>query len=137
MHSDERGTTVADRPVTFGAAEQLGAFKLAEQWADRISWPWPTDRTACDELAELAYMSALAAWLGRWQPIHIHGALLAGARPEDVAAALGKGLDDAFRDWHEWASGQRELVIVGKPGITEEEYEAVARIFATAAGLSR
>jgi hypothetical protein len=47
------------------------------------------DGTASDELAELACMSALARWLTRWQPIHIHRAILAGAKPEAVAAALG------------------------------------------------
>ncbi len=135
MRSDECGTTAADRPVTFGAAEDLGAFELARQWADRLSWPWSAERTARDHLAELAYMSALAAWLRRWQPIDIHGALLTGARPEDVAAALGGSLDETFRRWHEWASGQRKLVIAGRPGVTEEDYAKVASAFA-AAGLT-
>ena len=34
-------------------------------------------------------MSALAEWLTRWQPIAIHSAVLAGARIEAVAGALG------------------------------------------------
>jgi hypothetical protein len=31
-------------------------------------------------LAELATMSTLAKWLTRWQPIAIHGAMLAGRK---------------------------------------------------------
>jgi hypothetical protein len=67
------------RPVTLSAAEDLGAFELAELWADRMAWP-VDKRTPYDELAELAVMSALAAWLRRWQPIAIHSAMLAGGR---------------------------------------------------------
>ena len=118
-----------ERPITFNAAEDLGAFGLAELWADRTAWPI-NERTAYDELAELATMSALMKWLTRWQPIAIHGAMLAGARPEAVAGALGNSLDEAHRRWHEWASRQRDFIINGKPGITEDEYQAVARRFA-------
>ena len=75
-------------------------------------------------------MSALGTWLRRWQPIAIHGAMLAGARPEAVAAALGNSLDVAFQRWHEWARGQREFIVDGKLGITQEEYDAVAERFA-------
>jgi len=35
----------------------------------------------------------------------------------------------AFDRWHEWASQQRDFIIGGKPGITEED-EAVVRRFA-------
>lgn len=135
MNADDHGKAgVSDRPVTFGAAEEIGAFELARQWADRMSWAWQEERTARDRLVELAYMSALAAWLRRWQPIDIHGALLADARLEDVSAALGSSIDEAFRDWRERASGQRKFAVAGKLGITEEEYATVADIFA-AAGL--
>jgi hypothetical protein len=120
-----------ERPVTFRAAEELGAFELAELWADRMAWP-VTDRTAYDELAELATMSALATWLARWQPIAIHGAMLAGAQPEAVAGALGSSIEEAYRRWHEWALRQRNFVIGGKLGITEEAYETVAQRFAAA-----
>jgi hypothetical protein len=75
-------------------------------------------------------MSALAKWLQRWQPIAIHGAMLAGAKPEAVACALGNSLQVAFERWHEWATRQRDFIINGKPGITEDEYEAAARWFA-------
>jgi hypothetical protein len=49
----------SERPITFRAAEDLGAFELAQLWADRTAWPL-TERTAYDELAELATMAALA-----------------------------------------------------------------------------
>ena len=75
-------------------------------------------------------MSALGTWLRRWQPIAIHGAVLAGARPEAVAGALGNSLDVAFRRWHEWAIKQRDLIVGSKPGITRDEYQAVAQRFA-------
>ena len=116
------------RPVTFSAAESLGPFELAQLWADRAAWPID-ERTPYDELAELACMSALATWLDRWQPIAIHGAMLAGAKPEAVAGALGNRLQAAFERWHEWASRQRDFIVNGKPGITEDEYQAVARRF--------
>jgi hypothetical protein len=119
------------RPVTLSAAEDLGPFELAELWADRTAWPID-ERTPYDELAELAVMSALAVWLRHWQPIAIHGAMLAGARPEAVARALGNSLDVAFQRWHEWATQQRDLIVGGKPGITQNEYEMVARGFAAA-----
>ena len=80
--------------------------------------------------AELATMSALAKWLTRWQPTAIHSAVLAGARMEAIAGALGNSLQVAFDRWNEWAAHQREFLTDGKLGITEEEYEAVARRFA-------
>ena len=89
-----------ERPITFRAAEDLGAFELAELWSDRTAWP-VVERTAYDELAELACMSALAMWLTRWQPLAIHGAMLAGAKPAAVALALGGSVDEAYRVWHE------------------------------------
>jgi hypothetical protein len=118
-----------ERPITFNAAEDLGAFELAQLWADRTAWPI-SERTTYDELAELATLSALAKWLTRWQPIAIHGAVLAGARMNAIAGALGHSLQVAFDRWHEWASHQRDFVVNGNPGITENEYEAVARRFA-------
>ena len=94
-------------------------------WADRTAWPL-SERTAYAELAELAVMSALAKWLTRWQPIALHGAVLAGARMEAIAGALGSSLQAAFDRWHEWASRQRDFIANGKPGIEQEdEYKAV------------
>jgi hypothetical protein len=127
--SSQSRSDAPERPVTFNAAERLGAFELAALWADRMAWPIE-GRTPYDELAELACMSALAWWLNHWLPIAIHGAMLAGAKPEAVAGALGSSLDAAFERWHEWASRQRDFIIAGKPGITEEEHEVVAQRFA-------
>jgi hypothetical protein len=124
---DKRDQTPS-RPVTFRAAENLGAFELAQLWADRTAWPID-ERTQYDELSELAVMSALGKWLRVWQPIAIHSAMLAGAHPEAVAGALGNSLQVAFDRWHEWALRQRDFVVSGKPGITAEEYETVARRF--------
>jgi len=122
-------TQTPARPVTFNAAEELGAFDLAQLWADRTAWPL-NERTPYDELAELACMSALVVWLQRWLPIAIHGAMRAGAKPEAVAGALGTSVDEAHQRWHEWVSRQRDFIINGKPGVTEDEYEAVAGRFA-------
>jgi hypothetical protein len=125
------------RPVTFTAAEDLNPFELAELWADRMAWP-VDGRTPYDELAELAVMSALASWLRRWQPIAIHSAMLAGARPEAVAGALGDSVDVAYQRWNEWAIRQRDFIVGGKLGITQDEYNAVAEHFAAVgAELSR
>jgi hypothetical protein len=77
-------------------------------------------------------VSALAKWLTRWQPIAIHSAVLAGARMEAVAGALGNSLQVSFDRWQEWATWQRDFIAGGEPGITEDEYEAVARRFAAA-----
>lgn len=74
-------------------------------------------------------MSALGAWLRLWQPIEIHCAMLAGARPEAVAGALGNSLQVASDRWQEWALRQRDFIAGGKPGISAEEYETVARQF--------
>jgi hypothetical protein len=116
------------RPITFRAAEDLGPFELAQLWCDRAAWPID-GRTQYDELSELAVMSALAAWLLRWQPVAIHSAILAGARPEAVAPALGDSVPATFDRWHEWALRQRDFIVGGEPGITSEVYEMVARKF--------
>jgi hypothetical protein len=98
---------VPERPITFNAAEGLGAF----------------------ELAELACMSALAGWLTRWLPIAIHSAMRAGAQPEAVARACGLDVGDVYQRWNEWAIIQRDFILDGKPGITDDQYEAVAARF--------
>jgi len=131
MIPSHKRSETPERPITFRAAEDLGAFQLAELWADRTAWPI-AERTAYDELAELATMSALAKWLTRWQPIAIHGAVLAGAPMEAIAGALGNSLQVAFDRWHEWAEQQRDFIVNGKPGITDDEYETIAKRFAAA-----
>lgn len=75
-------------------------------------------------------MSALGKWLRRWQPIAIHGAMLAGARSEAVAGAMGESLEVVYERWYEWAVVQRDLIIASKSGITAEEFETVAYRFA-------
>ena len=117
------------RPITFRAAEDLGPFELAQLWCDRTAWPIDK-RTQYDELSELAVMSALAAWLRRWQPVAIHGAMLAGARPEAVAGAFGDTIEATFACWRAWALVHRDFIVGDKPGITTDEYEIVARRFA-------
>jgi hypothetical protein len=129
VHPSRKPSEVPTRPITFRAAEGIGAFELAKLWADSSAWIL-VDRTQYDELAELAVMSALATWLRRWQPIAIHGAMLAGARPEAIMGAMGNSMEVAFERWHEWAVVQRDTIIGSKPGITAEEYETVAKRFA-------
>jgi hypothetical protein len=125
--SDRRDGPTA-RPVTFRAAENLGALDLAQLWADRTAWPIE-ERTQYDELSELAVMSALSKWLSLWQPLAIHSAILAGARPEAVAGAFGDTVQAALECWNDWAVQQRDFILDGKPGITTEAYNAVARRF--------
>ena len=36
----------------------------------------------------------------------------------------------AFDRWHEWALRQRDFITGGGPGITEQEYDIVAKRFA-------
>ena len=43
-----------------------------------------------------------------------------------ITGALGNSLQVAFDRWQEWALGQRDFIIDGKPGIAQNEYEAVA-----------
>jgi len=119
---------VPERPITFNAAQDLGAFELAELWADRSAWP-VLDRTMYDELAELACMAALGQWLTRWLPIAIHGAMKADAEPAAVARACGLDVDAAYQRWNDWAVVQRDFIIAGKPGIGMEDYEAVKSAF--------
>jgi hypothetical protein len=119
---------VPERPITFKAAENIGAFELAELWSNRMAWP-VRDRTVYDELAELACMAALARWLTRWLPIAIHSAMKAGAKPEAVARACGVSVDEAYERWNEWAVIQRDFIIGGTAGITTDEYEAIVRRF--------
>ncbi|HUA24195.1 MAG TPA: hypothetical protein VMA54_08765 [Steroidobacteraceae bacterium] len=129
MNRSRNRSEPPSRPITFRAAEDLGAFELAQLWTDRMAWPID-GRTQYDELSELAIMSALGAWLRRWQPIAIHCAMLAGARPVAIESALGESLQVAFERWSEWALKQRDFIISGEPGITGDEYETVAREFA-------
>ena len=120
------------RPITFRAAEELGALDLARLWADSEAWPIGK-RSVYDELAELSVMSALIKWLHAWQPMAIHGAMREGARPEAIVAALGEDLETAYERWREWAIEQRDnLTAGGEPTLSAEEYEQVHGRFARA-----
>ncbi|MGH3500942.1 MAG: hypothetical protein ACRDQA_08620 [Nocardioidaceae bacterium] len=113
------------RVTSFDAAEAMNAYELASWWGDRLGLPHAEDREAADELCELAVMSALRAWLGRWQPIHIHRAILAGASLAEVAEAMGVDPVAVAARWRAWADGQRQLVIRDRPGVTAREYQTV------------
>jgi hypothetical protein len=58
--------------------------------------PTAGERTECDALSEVAVMSARGKWLGLWQPIAIRSAMLAGARPEAIMAAIDSSLQVAY-----------------------------------------
>jgi hypothetical protein len=103
MIPSHKRSEAPERPITFRAAEDLGAFQLAELWADRMAWP-VTERTPYDELAELAVMSALATWLNRWQPIAI----------EEMQAWQARPLDAAL--FH-WSSPMKQLGCEPVPGL--------------------
>jgi len=47
MIPSHKRSETPERPITFKAAEDLGAFQLAELWADRTAWPI-SERTAYD-----------------------------------------------------------------------------------------
>jgi hypothetical protein len=59
--------------------------------------------------------------------------MLAGARPDAVAGALGDSVDAAYQRWHEWATRQRDFIVGSKQGITAAEYETVAWRFGAVA----
>lgn len=133
--STPRNRTTDDRPprpITSKAAEKLGAFELARLWADPNAWQL-YDRTAHDELAELAVMSALGKLLHNWQPIAIHGAMRADAHPEAVASALDGDVQETYERWREWAEHQRDLVYDGgQLGLSPGEYDSIELRFVRA-----
>jgi hypothetical protein len=58
--------------------------------------------------------------------------ILAGARPDAVAGALGDTVVATFDLWHGWALRQRDFIMDGRPGIAMDEYDTVAQSFARA-----
>jgi hypothetical protein len=112
-------------------SEELGAFELAELWADRMAWP-VTDRTAYDELATHVPVGEVAGLLA--------------ADHDSRRDARGRAARGGWgaRQWRRGglptlarvALRQRNLIIGGKLGVTEEAYESVAQRFA-AAGIER
>ncbi len=59
-------------------------------------------------------------------------AILPEATPDQVAEAVGTSLRAAFERWDRWADVQRRSLIVGRPGVTEEDYTTVRACFAAA-----
>ena len=77
-------------------------------------------------------MSALAKWLTRWQPIAIHSAVLAGARMEAIAGGTREQSSGRLRALARVGIPAARLIVNGNPGITKDEYDAVAQQFAAA-----
>ncbi len=63
-------------------------YDVAGRWLHREP-AFRHEHEAEHHLEELALMTVSAEWLTRWQPISMHRALLAGATPDQVAAAAG------------------------------------------------
>jgi hypothetical protein len=97
--------------VAFEAVD-ASPFILARYWGERERWPARPEQL--DELHELAVISRLGDWLWRWQPLHVHRAVLAGASGADVAAAAGCGPETVASRWRRWAQGQRRLYAPGE-----------------------
>jgi hypothetical protein len=97
---------VVDRWVSFEAVD-ASPYELARYWADRAAWPVQPDRT--EALHELAVVARLGDWLWRWQPLHMHTAVRAGASGAEVATAAGCGPEATAARWRRWARGQRRL----------------------------
>jgi len=124
-------------PTTYAEAHAIegGAYRLARMWVDAPV----RDGSAERELSELAVMSALTDWLKRWLPIHIHGAVEAGATMEQIEAATGHIATLIREVWRNWATGQRhlyehtrndpDLAALKVPlGLTVEAYDRVAQV---------
>lgn len=95
--------------ATLADAERVNTFMLARRWADRTERPDPAARTVAGEVDELATMAALHKQIGRWLPLQIHRALLAGATVEQAAAAAGLTPLDLAQSWATWSINQRLL----------------------------
>lgn len=121
------------RAEAIDADPRWSAFDLATYWGDRTRWPAIT-ADPNDELHELATISALAEWLRRWMPIHVHKALLGGKDLQDVANAACVSPYDLRPIWEVWARGQLGLyagpgVSGRRLGISPDEAAAVRQMF--------
>lgn len=126
------GRTEADMFRTFDEAKQESAYNLARQWLD-LTFRFE-DLSAASELDEVAVMAALASWLTRWLPIHIHRSLIAGASIEEVAAAAGIEFSEVTRRWREWSDGQRQLQLTNRGTVDlSDEYDRVSELIRRAA----
>lgn len=102
----EAGGTPA-RLTTLLAADSVPVRELAQVYADN---PWSTvvdQRAAVDDVEELAVARSLAVRLTEQLGLLMHRAILGGAAGEEVAAALGLGVSDAYRMWGDWAHDAR------------------------------
>jgi hypothetical protein len=118
----------AELVTTFVAARKRNVYELARQWADS-GVRADLERDAPDvQLGELATMAALADRLTGWLPLQVHRAILAGATPEQTAAACGADVATVADRWRQWADGQRDLRTADGSliGITADEYDRVA-----------
>jgi hypothetical protein len=80
-------------------------------------------------LADLAVTTAIGMWLTCWRQIHVHRAVMAGASLEQVCAAVGEDPETVRALWQRWADGQRHRWVRGRPGVSGDEYAAVAAAF--------
>jgi hypothetical protein len=88
-------------------------YELARYWGDRGLWPIDPDWV--EALHELAVVARLGDWLWRWQPLHMHRAVKAGACGAEVAAAAGCGAEAVAARWRRWVRGQRHLYELSQP----------------------
>jgi hypothetical protein len=127
----EVGASPDARVLTRQDADRLPVYEVVEHWLHRDP-AFSREHDPEHHLEELALMTVAAEWLTLWQPISMHRAILAGATPDQVAAAAGLSVSEAFEQWECWADDQRRLIIAGRPGVTEEEYTEVCAYFAKA-----
>jgi hypothetical protein len=127
MNTNDQHQETGTRALRAVELDGVSAFDLARGWGERAGWRIGDDRRAEDELAELAVMSALAAWLDRWAPISVHRAVLGGATPTQVADAMGTDVSTVAQRWRAWADRQRWLRESGSRfGMPPAEYATVA-----------
>lgn len=100
---------------------------LAGWWSDRQVWGICGQRTAREELAELAIVSELVRWTLGWLPLLIHQAYLAGASVDQVLTASGMPQQEMLACWLDWSSEQRRLYdqTGGEKGMEPAEAEHV------------
>ena len=78
----------AERILTRRRADLLPVYDIVGRWLHREP-PFLHQNEPEHHLEELALMTVSAEWLTRWQPVSMRRALLAGATPDQVAAAAG------------------------------------------------
>jgi hypothetical protein len=117
--------------LTRRQADLLAVYDAVGRWLHREP-AFLHEHEPEHHLEELALMTVSAEWLTRWQPISMHRALLAGATPDQVAAAAGTSVRGMYEHWKQWPMGQRRSLIAGRPGVTEEAYEEIQARFMAA-----